>query len=117
MDEALRKIQTQVRGFDRRRPGFRYPAAFRRLVAEYARRRVSDVSRHRLALEVGIPWATIDRWMESLRVSSPESRLLPVRVVPSPANEATRLVLISPDGWRIEGASPAQICAILGGLR
>jgi hypothetical protein len=100
MDDRIRRLRSRLEALRRGKAprGVRYPVQVRAAVAELAR---DAPGAGKLAQALGLPLATITRWRRSHRrqlrriTIAPE----PAALVPPPSGP----VLISPQGWRVEG--------------
>ncbi len=97
--------------------GKRYPNELRGRVVAWAQgRRQTGVSWVDIAQELGVGLDTVRRWCVSTKPVVVASRsLLPVRIVESPA-EPARLVLVSPNGFRVEGLTLTEAASLLKAL-
>lgn len=102
---------------------WRCPKPLRREAARYAEAQIQRGRRlHEVARELGISRSGLARWLRR-----GEGRIRPVRVIesplppPSPApaesSGAEGLVLVTPDGYRLEGLDSAAAVEILRGLQ
>lgn len=113
MDLEARELKRSVERLAARGRGKRFPTELRERIATWVRRR-----RDRgdwwceLASEVGIPAATLKRWMEQCGASA--VAMLPVDVIDAPSGGT--VTLVAPSGIRIEGVAIADAIAILRGL-
>lgn len=119
MDVSIRQLRSTARQLSRgkHRSGIRYPASFRDAVIALARTRVAHgQSRAHVARAVGVSFPTLAAWLER---PSPVA-LRPVAVVPEPAaapERPARVVLVTPQGWRVEGLDGDALVAILRALQ
>ena len=97
--------------------GKRYSTELRGRVTAWAQgRRQAGVSWVDIAQELGVGLDTVRRWCVSKKPSVVASRsLLPVRVVESSAASA-KLVLVSPNGFRVEGLTLTEAASLLRAL-
>lgn len=113
MNDAIREIRNQVRTHTRSRPAtsVRYPAAVREAAVALARERTREGrSISRTAKELGLRPRTLWLWMRQGRAP----RLRPVAVVTAPRDAgATRAVLVTPQGFRVEGLDAAGLAVLL----
>jgi hypothetical protein len=122
MDRQLEWIQRQIVSFGERGRTFRYPEAFQdRVVAWAHAQRERGTTQAEISRQVDVPWETIRRWIDRRadQGSQPETTgLVPVQIAGvAQAQAGNRLVLVSPDGWRIEGLGPDQVVEVFGRLR
>ena len=122
MDRQLEWIQRQIASFGERGRTFRYPEAFQdRVVAWAHAQREQGTTQAEISRQVDVPWETIRRWSD-LRAdqgSQTESTsLVPVQIAGVAQPQAGMgLVLVSPDGWRLEGLDTEQAVEVFGRLR
>lgn len=96
--------------------GKRYPAELRGRVAAWAQgRREAGASWVDVAQELGLGLDTVRRWCVPKKPAVTSRSLLPVRVVESPA-EPARLILVSPNGFRVEGLTLTEAASLLKAL-
>ena len=98
--------------------GARPPPEVRALVAEYLRsERSVGTTCPELAGRLGISVPTVKRWLQAERMAPEGAPLVRVEFQGTEPTLPTRsLVLISPTGFRVEGADAAQIATILAQL-
>ena len=108
----------------RRRPlrvgrGTRYPAPLRQLAVDFAAEaKVAGWSASRIARRLGVSWATLERWC----VTQPETELgggmreVVVREA-VPSSIELGAVLVTPEGYRIEGLRREDLVGLLQALR
>ena len=100
MGAKLREVQCAVAALGERGRTERVPDAVRGKVVEYARaERACGKSWKTIAREVGLSASGLQRWFQEAR---PLTR---VRIVPDREPNAPKVSLISPHGYRIEGAT------------
>ena len=118
MDAAIRQLRTTARQLARGKhpSGIRYPAAFRDAVVTLARRRLGHgQSLAHVAWEVGVSCPTLAAWLE--RPGRPSLR--PVAVAPeldSTTEQHAPVVLVTPQGFRVEGLDGDALIAVLRAL-
>jgi|SRR6186713_2136503 hypothetical protein len=96
--------------------GKRYPAAIRQRAEHWAReQRQAGRSWDQIARELGVGLDTVRRWCVGKKAAASGRSLLPVRVVQRPA-ESQHLVVVSPNGFRVEGATLAEAATLLRAL-
>ena len=115
MDAAIRQLRSTTRQLARGKhpSGVRYPAPFRDAVVTLAQTRLGHgQSRARIARDVGISFPTLVAWLD-------RPGLRPVAVVseadPAPARRSG-VVLVTPQGFRIEGLDGGALVAVLRAL-
>jgi hypothetical protein len=119
MDALIRRLRTDARQLARGKvpTAVRYPAAFRAAALALARPRLGrGVSIARVARDLGLPTQSLGR---SLRLPKPPATLRPVAVSAAPATArypAARLVLVTPQGHRVEGLDRDGLIAVLRAL-
>jgi hypothetical protein len=121
MDVSIRQLRFTIRRCARgKHPNaVRYPAPVRDAVVALARARLGQgQSLARVARGVGLSFPTLTTWLT--RPAAPALR--PVTLTPAPgpvspsASPAT-IVLVTPEGFRIEGLDSATLVAVLRSLR
>ena len=118
MEAAIRQLRTTARQLARgkHRSGIRYPAPFRDAVVAVARTRVGHgQSLAQMARDVGVSFPTLAGWLERPRRPS----LRAVAVAPEldpPTERRAPVVLITPQGFRVEGLDGAALVAVLRAL-
>ena len=119
MDDRIRQLRTEahqlVRGKVPR--AIRYPAAFRAAAVALARPRLGrGVAVARVARDLGLPTQCLGRWLHAQPAAAPLRRVavIPEREV-APAPPA-RLVLLTPQGHRVEGLDRDGLIAVLRAL-
>jgi hypothetical protein len=119
MDDRLRQVRTRLRAAARGKAptGIRYPATLRReVVGLIQEAQAAGQGVGRLAKTLGLPRQTLLRWgqpapgplLRSVRVGSAPAMASPM---PMPAG----LVLITPQGWRVEGLDVDTLLRVLRG--
>ena len=125
MNDPIRQLRTDARRLARGKvpTAVRYPAAFQATALALARPRLSGGrSIARVARELGLPSQALGRWLDRFPAPGPTPRGLvrPVAVLPEPAaaapRPATGLVLLTPQGHRVEGLDCDGLIAVLRGL-
>lgn len=99
--------------------GKRYPAELRgRVVAWAQRRRQAGAGWVDIAEELGLGLDTVRRWCIPKKPVVVTGRsLLPVRVVEGPAEHThAQLILVSPNGFRVEGLTLTEVASLLKAL-
>lgn len=112
-EEFIRRRRTMVTG-----RGKRYPESLRQLAVGFAREaEAAGWSSSRISRRLGIAWATLERWCSGPPLAeSGGMREVVVRddvgtlADPGP-------VLVTPEGYRIEGLGQEELLAILRALR
>ena len=118
MDVSIRQLRSTARQLARgkHRSGIRYPASFRDAVIALARTRVAHgQSRAQVARAVGVSFPTLAAWL----AQPGRPRLRPVTLAstpdPAPASRSS-VVLVTPQGVRVEGLDGAALVAVLRAL-
>lgn len=116
MDASIRRLRSTVRQLARgRHPNaVRYPDAVRDAVVALARTRIGHgQSVAQVAQAVGISMPTLGAWLVR-----PRPGLRPVAVVSAPAPERRAgIVLVTPQGFRVEGLDDDALVAVLRALQ
>ena len=119
MDAAIRRLRAERQRLAQGRPPsqIRYPDEFRQAVVALARHRGPGPSVARLARALGVAEPTLTKWLRP----RPAAALRPVALVastPPPASApAGGAVLLTPQGWRVEGLDRDTLIAVLRALR
>ena len=113
-DEFIRRRQSIVVG-----RGRRYPEALRRLAVGFATEaEAAGWSASRIARRLGIAWATLERWCASPSVVEAKGGMLEVVVRDeAPAAPERHAVLVTPEGYRIEGLRHEDLVELVRALR
>ena len=119
MDDRIRRLRTEAHQLARGKAprAVRYPAAFRAAAVALAGPRLArGGSIARVGRDLGLPIQSLGRW---LRPPPPAAPLRPVAV--TPAREAAPpppvgLVLLTPQGHRVEGLDRDELIAVLRAL-
>ncbi len=115
MDDRVRRLRARLEALSRgkARRGVRYPVELRAEVVRLAREaHGAGVQTGALAKQLGLPPGTITRWGGYV----PHQRLRRIRIAPvSPAvvSSPAAPVLVTPQGWRVEGLDVATILRVL----
>ena len=113
-DEFIRRRQSIVVG-----RGKRYPKSLRRLAVGFATEaEAAGWSLSRVARHLGVAPATLERWCEAPPIVEAEGsmREVVVRDEEPPAVERCA-VLVTPEGYRIEGLGQGDLVELLRALR
>jgi hypothetical protein len=119
MDVSIRQLRSSIRRCARgQHPNaVRYPAVVREAVVALARTRLGQgQSLARVARGVGVSFPTLTTWL----AGSAEPVLRPVTLAPTSEPVSTPpapLVLVTPEGYRVEGLDGATLVAVLRALR
>jgi transposase-like protein len=119
MDVSIRQLRSTIRRCARgRHPNaVRYPAAVREAVVALARTRLGQgQSLARVARGVGLSFPTLTTWL----AGPAEPALRPVTLAPAPdlvAAPPSTIVLVTPEGFRVEGLDGETLVAGLRSLR
>ena len=118
MDGSIRQLRSTVRRFARgKHPNaVRYPASVRAAVVALVRARLGQgQSLARVARGVGISFPTLANWLAAPGAPA----LRPVTVAPTAEPAApprSTLVLVTPQGFRVEGLDGDTLVAVLRAL-
>ena len=114
MEERIRRLRVRLKTLSQGRAprGLRYPAAVRDEIVRLAGEAGSPSA---VAQALGVPVGTIMRWGRP-RGGRPLRRIAIAAAPPALAVSAPpALVLITPEGWRVEGLDVATLLAVLQG--
>jgi hypothetical protein len=114
MDASIRRLRSTARRLARGKhpSGIRYPAPFQHAVVTLARTRMGHgQSLAQIARDVGVSFPTLGAWLG--RPARPV--LKPVAVVPE-TEPSSRVVLVTPQGFRVEGLDHDVLVAVLRAL-
>jgi transposase-like protein len=119
MDDRIRRFRTEAHQLARGKVprAIRYPTAFRAAAVALAGPRLErGASVARVARDLGLPIQSLGRWLR-LPPAVPAAPLRRVAVTPEPPG-ATRagVVLLTPQGHRVEGLDRAGLIAVLRAL-
>jgi hypothetical protein len=80
-----------------------------------ATRSAAGASQKIIAAELGVSAMSVQRW---LRAGSPAhaTAIVPVRVVASPPEAVSRLVITTPHGLRVDGLDLDAVCTVIARL-
>jgi hypothetical protein len=116
MGVSIQQVRSTIRRCARgKHPnGVRYPAAVREAVVALARTRLGQgQSLARVARGVGLSFPTLTTWL-----AGPALRPVTLASAPEPvAMPSSTIVLVTPEGFRIEGLDGATLVAVLRSLR
>ena len=113
-DEFIRRRSLIVVG-----RGKRYPEPLRQLAVGFATEaQACGWSGSRIARRLGVSWATLERWCATQPAAEPSVGMREVVVRDeAPSSTELRPVLVTPEGYRIEGLGQADLVEILRALR
>jgi transposase-like protein len=114
MEERIRRLRVRLKTLSQGRVprGLRYPAEVRDEIVRLAGEAGSPSA---VAQALGVPVGTIVRWGRP-RAGQPLRRIAIAAEPPAIAASAPpTLVLLTPDGWRVEGLDVATLLAVLQG--
>lgn len=98
--------------------GKRYPESLRRLAVGFATRaQAAGWSGRRIAQRLGVTWPTLERWCAQPATESDGEMLEVVVRDDVPSSASPRAVLVTPEGYRIEGLEQAELVELLRALR
>jgi transposase-like protein len=117
MEDRIRRLRSDAHQLTRGKVprAIRYPAAFRAAAVALANPRLErGGSIARVARDLGLPIQSLGRWLRL----PPAAPLRPVAIPPEPTVAPTRagLVLLTPQGHRVEGLDRDGLIAILRAL-
>ena len=112
-DEFIRRRRGIVVG-----RGRRYPESLRQLAVSFATEaQAAGWSGSRIARQLGVAWATLERWCATPSVSEPTGGMREVVVCDeAPSSVVPGPVLVTPEGYRIEGLRLEALVEILRSL-
>ncbi len=111
MEARLREVQRAVAALGERGRTERVPDAVRGEVVDYTRaQRACGKSWKTIAREVGLSASALQRWLQEA------PQLTQVKIVPDREPDASKVSLISPRGYRIEGLTLLEALYALGRL-
>jgi hypothetical protein len=119
MDVSIRQLRSTIQRCARgKHPNaVRYPAPVREAVVALARTRLGQgQSLARVARGVGLSFPTLTTWLAGPAAAA----LRPVTLVPGPDPVTTpplTIVLVTPEGFRVEGLDRDTLVAVLRSLR
>ena len=113
-DEFIRRRQSIVVG-----RGRRYPEALRQLAVGFATEaEAAGWSGNRIARRLGVAWATLERWCATQPVVESVGGMREVVVREAASSPTARgAVVVTPEGYRIEGLTQEALVEILRALR
>lgn len=113
-DEFIRRRRSVVVG-----RGKRYPEELRQLAVGFATEaRAAGWSGSRIARRLGVSWATVERWCATQPVVDFRGGLMREVVVHDAVRSTEQHpVLVTPEGYRIEGLRREELIEILVALR
>jgi transposase-like protein len=120
MDDPIRRLRIDARQLARGKvpTAVRYPAAFRAAALALARPRLTrGGSIAHVARDLGLPTQSLGRWLQV--PTRPRTALRPVAVTTVPAvapRPPAGLVLLTPQGHRVEGLDRDGLIAVLRAL-
>ncbi len=120
MDETIRRLRSEAQQLARGKAprAIRYPRAFRATAVAIARAQLErGVPVRRVARALGLPAWSLARWLQ-FQPEGP-SVVRPVTVAPEPAPAPRAVngpVLITPQGFRVEGLDATALLAVLRAL-
>lgn len=113
-DEFIRRRRSIAVG-----PGKRYPAALRGLAVRFAAEAAAaGWSASRIARRLGVASATVERWCQLPRSAGSEGGMREVVVSEERSSASERhAVLVTPEGYRIEGLRREDLVELVQALR
>ena len=116
MDDRIEQLRSRLRPLTRGKAptSIRYPPAIRAEILGLAQQaQAAGISRGRLAADLGLPRWTITRWQRR----APRRSLRRIAIAPEPAASGPParpgLVLVTSQGWRIEGLDLDTLLRVL----
>ena len=114
---TLEEVRTAIRALGKRGRTTRIPEPVRERVLAYAQtEQRQGKSWHAIARELGLSVSAVRRWAQASSQQRPR-RLARVRVVADRPEPRGTVVLVSPQGYRIEGLALEQALRVLADLR
>ena len=113
-DEFIRRRRLIVVG-----RGKRYPESLRQLAVGFAAEaEAAGWTASRMARRLGVAWATLERWCATQPIVESGGQMHEVVVRDDmPSLAASGTVLVTPEGYRIEGLRQEELVEILRALR
>ena len=115
MNDALQTLRAEARQLARGNVphAIRYPARFRAAAVRLARGQLRrGVPVGRIAEGLGVTTPTLTRWLQRRQGAA----LRPVAVMAAPAAPGSTLVLVTPQGVRVEGLDREGLVVVLRAL-
>lgn len=115
MDDRVRRLRSRLEALSRGRAprGVRYPVEIRAEVVGLTREAYgAGVGARALAKQLRLPLATITRWERHV----PRQRLRQITIGPTRpegVSAPSAPVLVTPQGWRVEGLDVATLLRVL----
>jgi hypothetical protein len=115
MDGRVRRLRSRLEALSRGKAprGVRYPVELRGEVVALAREAPgAGMGAGALAKQLGLPPGTITRWGRHV----PRQRVRRIRIAPTPPagmSPPSAPVLVTPQGWRIEGLDVTTLLRVL----
>jgi hypothetical protein len=115
MDDRVRRLRARLEALSGGRAprGVRYPVEIRAEVVGLAREaHGAGIGARVLAKQLGLPLATLTRWGRPV----PRQRLRRITIAPARAAlmaAPSAPVLVTPQGWRVEGLDVATLLRVL----
>ena len=112
MDNRVGRLRSRLQALSHGKAptGIRYPVEVRAEVVGLTHEvRGTGISIKRLAAELGLPPYTLVRWLRR----APRRSLRRVTVAAAPLPPPPALVLVTPEGWRVEGLDVAMLLHVL----
>lgn len=107
------RLRSKLQSAERQGPGRGWPQSLRTEVVAFVRSRGPSASLTRVAAELGVPAATLARWMRN-DAPSACADFRPVQLIDGDAyDSSSSYTLLGPCGLRVEGLSLDAIAALL----
>lgn len=112
-EKELAALKAEVEGLGPKSPTRRFPVELKkRLVGWAEAKRAAGVTAAEIEEELGIPWASLSKWMASKARGGRPPKLQPVKVVAA-AGADSRPILKTPGGFIVEGLDIAGLALLL----
>lgn len=119
MDHLAEQFVSRRQGLGLVGPGRRVPKNLRQLALRFARPKIeAGATVNAIAERLGVLPATLERWLDSERAEPTLREVIVCDEKPSALEVDERsLILTTPDGFRIEGVTAAELPNLLRSLR
>lgn len=107
------RLRSKLQGAERQGPGRGWPRSLRTEVVAFVRSRGPSASLTQMAAELGVPAATLARWMRKAAPSACAD-FRPVQLIEGDVRDrSSSYTLLGPCGLRVEGLSLDALAALL----